>query len=469
MNRKLFAIFTVVLMTFAGIGLFATHSDESEAADSTASVTVAQGQSWQYTVTTNFTNPSMVLSGSASSWCTLTVDTTNPSNYVYTVSGTVPSIGSTDTTLVITASTIQPTQSYTQTITFTIVEGIEMQLGENVNGVYVLTTDTLFVSGTGDMYTWTEEAPSPAKDYLADLVAIDIGEGVTSIGEYFLYVDDRGTETQQASISITGGEGLTFIGAHAFHRTNVTSVDWFSLESLESIRTYAFANCRLDYIIIPDNVTGLGNNCFQFEGNLSGATVNFDSFASWIALGNGVDRDDMERAFRYSFMQNSNITFSTSAQPGNIYILKQGTGTDFLIAYRSLLGTAANSTYSNNYVYAVAGKSLPNSAEDNVTFTTSSSNNAYEGESLPALVQTMLNGIGQSTWIGSSSGDFDVQISSTSDTATITSGTAEDDAGTWNLTAVRNATYTDGASITFMWRAAYTLQIVEELAFTSTP
>ena len=80
---------------------------------STFNITVTPGQTWEYSPVANIGSATMSISGNATGWLTLSNGT---------ISGTAPN----DTTptqyqLVITASSTQPIQTATQTITFTVL------------------------------------------------------------------------------------------------------------------------------------------------------------------------------------------------------------------------------------------------------------------------------------------------------------------------------------------------------------
>lgn len=80
---------------------------------STFNITVAPGQTWEYSPVANIGSATMSISGTASSWLTISNGT---------ISGTAPNDSTpTQYQLIITASSTQPVQTATQTITFTVL------------------------------------------------------------------------------------------------------------------------------------------------------------------------------------------------------------------------------------------------------------------------------------------------------------------------------------------------------------
>lgn len=120
------------------------------------SVRLSIGQTWSYTPTATPPSATLSISGTATSWVTLSNGT---------VSGTVPNVDVLTTyQLVITATTTNPTQTATQTITFTVVPGLEGSASPNTLYLYsggpIPNTASETVSltydgfGTGT-YTWS--------------------------------------------------------------------------------------------------------------------------------------------------------------------------------------------------------------------------------------------------------------------------------------------------------------------------
>lgn len=479
MNRKIFAITTVVLMMFAGIGIFAVNSDESEAADSNVSVTVAQGQSWTYTVSVNLDNPSYSLSGSATSWCTLTDNV---------VSGTVPSTSSTDTSLVITASTTQPTQSYTQTITFTIIEAVGLTLGDSVNGTIDQSTGEMIVSGFGEMYDWTSGSDSPVYAYASYVKSVVINYGPTTIGDHFM---DNSDAVYDNFTSLDVGF-VTSVGDYAFYNCiELTGNPLFYAEDLVSVGSYAFAATDLTFVWLGDTVTTVGDYAFMGYYNST------DGFVGWdvLAIGSGLTTlgDDpfgifvggiVNGAVFYEY-DGTSITYNAANIKNSIYVSVYNSN-GYIDAYNCLYGTALNTTYSNSYTYMVAGATVPNeqqtAREDDILLTATYSVNS--GATVPSMLITILknmcvDGDASGTWtlgtaIGSATlGEYYGSSNDTPFYGGFVSGTAPTTTGTVSSSAIYTVYYeeSDNAPTTFIFDYGlnFNALIAPELQFISTP
>lgn len=96
---------------------------------------------------------------------------------------------------------------------------------------------TLTISGTGDMKEFDTKDDVPWKDNKETIKAIEIKEGVTSIGDY------------------------------AFADCPITSITIPA--NIEYIGSSAFANCSVTSITIPNKVTSVGENAFTGCSNLN--------------------------------------------------------------------------------------------------------------------------------------------------------------------------------------------------------
>ena len=104
--------------------------------------------------------------------------------------------------------------------------------GENVTYSFVESTGTLTISGTGDMYSYSNDPNRPWHNYRTSIKKVEIDNGVTSIGYH----------------AFDGCTGLT----------SVTIPN-----SVTSIGDYAFYNCnRLTSVTIPNSVTSIGSYAF---------------------------------------------------------------------------------------------------------------------------------------------------------------------------------------------------------------
>lgn len=450
-STAILSIISVMCLLTAGCGL-ALSTDDSDAANSTTNITVAQGQAWTYTFTTNLANPTYSISGSATAWVTLSGNT---------VSGTVPSTSSANTTLVITAATTKPTQTATQTINFTITDGISFRLGENVNGVLNLNTGNLAISGTGAMYSWLDTDDSPILPYHTNIRTIDIGENVTTIGANFGN-DGLGGEGAILSNlqSVTGGEGLTSIGANAFaycgyNNGNGMTVEWSAFESLTTIQDAAFEEAYLSTIILPNTVQTLANDVFK--------NVNW----TYLMIGNGLQNITVTSFGNVAFTQFDNTAINIYAIGGNLYHRENST------SGKSMLEHTAKNGYNETITYLVAGKTMPNSAQDNLNIEISVDATALPTAIVDFLEATLTSSCTLSTAIGS--GVITIGTNWTEEDgvytagASFTSGTAPSTAGTISSNANIGMTYTNGASVTLNWTASFTAITVDELVFTSSP
>ena len=98
------------------------------------------------------------------------------------------------------------------------------------------------------------------------LISIEIGDGITSIGEYtFAYCSSL--------TDVTIGTGITSISSGAFEDcSGLTSI--VIPDSVTEIGEYAFSSCSgLTGITIPDSVTTIGNNAFQNCSKLTSITI----------------------------------------------------------------------------------------------------------------------------------------------------------------------------------------------------
>ena len=145
------------------------------------------------------------------------------------------------------------------------------QCGDNLYWEYDPSTTTLTISGTGDMYNYTDiYYLAPWHDYRTDITGIVIEDGATSIGDYAFYYC-----TDLASVTIP--VGVTSIGYYAFAQcTNLASVTL--PEGVTSIGYNAFYFCTgLETVTIPASVETIGNSAFMSCYGLKDMYVYRDS------------------------------------------------------------------------------------------------------------------------------------------------------------------------------------------------
>ena len=139
-----------------------------------------------------------------------------------------------------------------------------------------LSGTTLTISGSGDMYDYTPPAggyadtsPSiaPWAAYTKKITAVNIGAGITSVGEYAFYQFEKLS-------SVTLPSGLEKIGFSAFE--NAAALKSLTLPAtLTEIEGFAFNGCNeLGNITIPAGVTYIGSYSFYKTRMASNKTKN---------------------------------------------------------------------------------------------------------------------------------------------------------------------------------------------------
>ncbi len=137
----------------------------------------------------------------------------------------------------------------------------------------------LTISGTGDMWDYNYlNNQSPLRYYYFQLFAVQIHDGVTSIGNDTFESCSRLESITipdtvisigigafcgcDSLMSITIPDGVTYIGSEAFEGcSSLTSIK--IPDGVTDIEDYTFLGCRaLESITIPDSVTNIGNEAF---------------------------------------------------------------------------------------------------------------------------------------------------------------------------------------------------------------
>jgi hypothetical protein len=118
---------------------------------------------------------------------------------------------------------------------------------------------TLVISGTGVMGNHDIDDPPPWHEYLDGITALDVREGVTTIG-------DTACRECENLVTATLPATLVTIGKLAFeHCTALYRVTF--PPALRSIGFAAFSYCRwLHHVIIPDQVVEIGHYAFWHAG-----------------------------------------------------------------------------------------------------------------------------------------------------------------------------------------------------------
>ena len=115
----------------------------------------------------------------------------------------------------------------------TLADSSDNQCGENVYWSLEETEDgyyKLIISGTGAMYDYSEENPSPWYDQRTEIAEIEVQEGITYIGDYaFAYLgyngNNYGDEFYATIDSVYIPNTVTLIGSHVLYGMNqITSI-----------------------------------------------------------------------------------------------------------------------------------------------------------------------------------------------------------------------------------------------------
>ena len=135
--------------------------------------------------------------------------------------------------------------------------------GENLTWEFA--DGILTISGTGDMYDYSEDYLAPWSEHCVEITNVTISDGVTSIGSYaFCYCSVK---------SITLPFGLKHIGASAFF--NCPNIQQINIpDSVEHIDPYAFSFCKgLHTVQLPASLTLISEELFAECDNLKNLSI----------------------------------------------------------------------------------------------------------------------------------------------------------------------------------------------------
>lgn len=135
--------------------------------------------------------------------------------------------------------------------------------GENLTWKFA--DGILTISGTGDMYDYSEDYLAPWNEHCLEITNVTISDGVTSIGSYaFCYCSVK---------SITLPFGLKHIGASAFF--NCPNIQQINIpDSVEHIDPYAFSFCKgLHTVQLPSSLTLISEELFAECDNLKNLSI----------------------------------------------------------------------------------------------------------------------------------------------------------------------------------------------------
>lgn len=150
-----------------------------------------------------------------------------------------------------------------------------IQMGDDVWVEFDDSTGTATISGTGDMWDYCEDGwdyneknQNPFIDRRG-IESIIIENGITSVSDYLLHAYNEVGSIKQIIL----GSNIIKIGMHSFE--NCISVQTINLpKNLKEIGEYAFVNCGLTNLVIPNNVTQIGEGCFQACNRLESVKIS---------------------------------------------------------------------------------------------------------------------------------------------------------------------------------------------------
>jgi len=165
--------------------------------------------------------------------------------------------------------------------------------GSNVSFSFNGSTGLLKIYGTGDMWEFQYNygySSAPWWEYVANIKKIEIGSGVTRIGNTAFNgcwnaesitipatvtsIGSRAFYGCTALTSITIPSGVTAIGDYAFYRTGITEIDL--PDGITSLGDGAFADSGLTSIDIPAGVTTISVDLLANCDNLEKVTIRGD-------------------------------------------------------------------------------------------------------------------------------------------------------------------------------------------------
>jgi len=134
---------------------------------------------------------------------------------------------------------------------------------------------------------------------VTDALVVNIGEDVTHIPSHF-FSRDRSEGDYQGADEVSNlkvvnmGSNVISIGYSAFNNSNLQEIDLETATKLETIGEYAFADCDISTITIPESVKKINNGAFaslsltvvnynatNCEDNTEPSIVETSAFGSW--------------------------------------------------------------------------------------------------------------------------------------------------------------------------------------------
>ena len=137
---------------------------------------------------------------------------------------------------------------------------LNYRCGDNLT--WSLDDGVLTISGTGQMWNFTEYEPAPWADIAEKILKINIESGVTNIGEKSFYECD-GLTSVTIPDTVTSIEKSAFGWCESLMSVNIPN-------RVTRIEDYAFFGCRnLTEMTIPSSVTSIGYEAFAYCYNLA--------------------------------------------------------------------------------------------------------------------------------------------------------------------------------------------------------
>lgn len=178
-------------------------------------------------------------------------------NKEYTISDTATIYGYIDSTA----------QAYAETYDRTFValdaepeNAITGACGDDINWKLDLNTKTLYLTGTGTTYNYTNVGNvNPFIEHRGNINTIIIGDGITRLGNRLF----RGLSQVE---SVTFGKDITTMGHEVFYSCGKLAKVELN-EGLTALSSLAFYNCKkLAQITIPSTVTNINSRAFKGTG-----------------------------------------------------------------------------------------------------------------------------------------------------------------------------------------------------------
>ncbi len=144
--------------------------------------------------------------------------------------------------------------------------------GDKVTWEYDQNEAMLRISGTGAMYDYSLEDPAPWSRYVGYIKKVEVEEGISHIGAYFLWMQERinykNYNYKLSSITLPK-KSLTSIGEGAFGYVELEDGCTLTIpNSIKALPDKAFYGFKIsqgkdDGIILPSYLKKIGNGCFE--------------------------------------------------------------------------------------------------------------------------------------------------------------------------------------------------------------